>query len=113
MSDLDHHTRLLAEALQRRAQWHLTAQEWDEYLRTVADLVTLYEHQNNTAARVAHLFGEQGRDILRWVDLANHAQQNLVQAIEKAQDFAAHLVATEQANEQKHLAQLRDTLTRR
>lgn len=110
MSDLDLLRHNLAEGLQRRANWHLAAQEWDKYLRTVSDLVTLYEHENMTAEKVGQLMGEQGQDILRWVELANYAQQNLVQAIEQAQTLTQGLVDKEKRREQKHLRELSNSL---
>lgn len=103
----------LAEGLQRRATWHLAAQEWDSYLRTVSDLVTMYEHQNMTAEKVADMMGAQGHDILRWVELANYAQHNLVQAIEQAQTVAQGLVMHENDREQQHLRELSSALSRR
>jgi len=114
MSDaIDQLRHNLAEGLQRRANWHLAAQEWDSYLQTVSDLVTLYEHQNMTAEKVADMMGEQGQDILRWVELANYAQHNLVQAIEQAQTVAQGLVMQENDREHKHLRGLSNALVRR
>jgi len=110
MSDLEQLRHNLAEGLQRRANWHLAAQEWDRYLQTVSDLVTLYEHQNMTAEKVAELMGTQGQDILRWVELANYAQQNLVQAIEQAQTLTQGLVTQEDNRERKHLRELSNAL---
>jgi hypothetical protein len=113
MSELEQLRNNLAEGLQRRANWHLAAQEWDSYLRTISDLVTLYEHQNMTAEKVAGMMGEQGQDILRWVELANYAQHNLVQAIEHAQTVAQGLVTQENNREHKHLRELSADLSRR
>lgn len=113
MSNLDNAHRALAEGLQLRAQWHLTAQDWDNYLRAVSDLVTLYENQNETATRLAHMMGTQGQEILRWVDLASHAQTQLVRALEQAQHAAQQMVAANHKREQKQLADLTNELARR
>ena len=113
MSELEQLRQNLAEGLQRRATWHLAAQEWDSYLQTVSDLVTLYEHQNMTAEKVADIMGAQGQDILRWVELANWAQQNLVQAIDQAQTLTQGLVTQENKREHKHLRELSNALARR
>ena len=96
MADLDLQQHNLAEGLQRRAQWHLSAQQWQEYLETVADLVTLYSNDNQAAHRVAELMSDQGQDIAKWLDLVEYAQHNLVQAIEQAQLFTQKLVTHEQ-----------------
>jgi len=103
----------LAEGLQRRAQWHLSSQQWDKYLQAVGDLVTLYEHQNMTACRVAALMGEQGQDIAQWVELANYAQQNLVQAIEQAQTLTHQLAEREQQRELQQVTRVREDMFKR
>jgi hypothetical protein len=114
MTDLDLQHQNLAEALQRRARWHLAAQEWQQYLQTISDLVLLYDNDNATAQRVVALMGAQGQDIAQWLNLANYAQQNLVQAIEHAQTVTQKLVQQEQKHNQKHLRQLQiDLVTRK
>jgi len=110
--DLDTLRSHLAEALQRRAHWHLTAQDWENYLRCISDLVTLYEHDNTTATNAAALMGAQGQDIMRWLDLAQYAHSNLVQAIDQAQSVVQKLTADEQ-REETHLRQLSTQLARR
>lgn len=111
-SDLDSLRLNLAEALQRRAQWNLAAQNWDNYLRCVSDLVTMYEHDNMTASKAAALMGDQGQDILRWLDLAHYAHSSLVQAIDQAQSVVTQLAGDEQ-REHKNLRQLAASLHRR
>lgn len=111
-SDLDSLRINLAEALQRRAHWNLTAQNWENYLRCISDLVTLYEHQNLAAQHAAALMGDQGQDILRWLDLAHYAQSNLLQAIDQAQSVVQQLGADDR-NEHKQLRQLGASLARR
>ena len=111
-SDLDNLRSNLAEALQRRAHWNLAAQDWENYLRCISDLVTLHEHQNLAASNAAALMGEQGQDIMRWLDLAQYAHTNLVQAIDQAQSVVQQL-ATDERHEQRHLRQLASELPRR
>lgn len=113
MADLDLQQHNLAEGLQRRAQWNLSAQRWQEYLETVSDLVTLYSNDNQTAHRVAALMSDQGQDIAKWLDLVEYAQHNLVQAIEQAQLFTQKLVTDEQNSKQKHLHDLSKDMARR
>lgn len=111
--NLDNAHQALAEGLQRRAQWHLAAQDWDNYLRAVSDLVTLYENQNQTAARLAHMMGTQGQEILQWVDLAHHAQTQLVRALDQAQHAAHTLMSTEQKRLGAQIRELSNELARR
>lgn len=114
MSSTELQHQNLAEALQRRAHWHLNAQEWQQYLQTISDLVQLYDNDNATAQRVVALMGAQGQDIAQWLDLANYAQQNLVQAIEHAQTVTQKLVQQEHKHNLKHLHQLQiDLVTRK
>lgn len=111
-SDLDSLRTNLAEALQRRAHWNLTAQNWENYLRCISDLVTLYEHDNTSARNAATLMGDQGQDIVRWLDLAQYAHSNLLQAIDNAQSVVQQLAADER-HEHKYLRQLGASLARR
>lgn len=111
--NLENAHRGLAEGLQRRAHWHLAAQDWENYLLAVSDLVTLYENQNTAADRVAALMGAQGREIQQWLDLAHHAHRQLVQAIDHAQDTLSNLVAAEQKREHRQIREMSDDLARR
>jgi len=90
------------ESLQRKAQWHLAANEWDNYLATVQHIVAMYDIDTTSAQTVAELLHEQGQDISQWVALIAYANQQLVGALDIAREQIQQLTHDENSRAEHH-----------
>lgn len=96
------------DSLQRKAQWHLAASEWDNYLATLQQIVAMYDIDTTSAQTVAELLQEQGQDISQWVALIDYANQQLIGALDTARGQIYDLRQDEQ-NRAEHHRQLSNT----
>jgi hypothetical protein len=90
------------DSLQRKAQWHLAASEWDNYLATVQQIVAMYDIDTTSAQTVAELLQEQGQDISQWVALIEYANQQLIGALDTARGQIDDLRQDEQNRAEHH-----------
>ncbi len=90
------------DSLQRKAQWHLAANEWDNYLATLQQIVAMYDIDTTSAQTVAELLQEQGQDISQWVALIDYANQQLVGALDTAREQIHGLTLDENNRVEKH-----------
>ena len=90
------------DSLQRKAQWHLAANEWDSYLATLQQIVGMYDIDTTSAQTVAELLQEQGQDISQWVALIDYANQQLVGALDTAREQIHGLTLDENNRAEKH-----------
>ena len=90
------------DSLQRKAQWHLTANEWDKYLATLQQIVAMYDIDTTSAQTVADLLQEQGQDIGQWVALIEYANQQLVGALNTAREQIHDLSHDEHERIERH-----------
>lgn len=90
------------DSLQRKAQWHLAANEWDSYLATLQQIVAMYDIDTTSAQTVAELLQEQGQDISQWVALIDYANQQLIGALDTARGQILDLKQDEQNRAEHH-----------
>lgn len=90
------------DSLQRKAQWHLAANEWDNYLATLQQLVAMYNIDTTSAQTVAQLLQEQGQDISQWVALIEYANQQLIGALDTARKQVHGLTNDENNRIEQH-----------
>lgn len=87
--------QFVLDSLQRKAQWHLAANEWDNYLSTLHNIVQMYDNDNQSALTVGALMQGQGQDIVQWVQLIDYANRQLVAALETAHEQITQLAGAE------------------